>query len=121
MFLVFLLAYVLAIVHRKDQALHSRYMLCTGLALVDPIVARLLDYYLIAEDGWFANAHLEQAVSYLLSLTILGALMVRERDQMRGRAAFPVMLGAVTIAYGLWFVLAPSALWLRFAHWFAAV
>ncbi len=118
---VFALAYVLGVVHRRDRALHSRYMLCTGLALVDPIVARLFDYYLVDPEGWFARARLEQAVSYALSVAILSALMYRERGEARGRAAFPVMLGAVTLAYGLWFALASTEGWLAFARWFAGL
>jgi len=119
--LLFVLAYVLGVVHRRSQPLHARYMLCTGLALADPIVARLLGYYLVADDSWFERARLEQAVTYVVVLTILGALIVRERDQPRGRAAFPVMLGATTVVFGLWYVIVPGAAWLGFARWFAGL
>ena len=121
MFGVFALAYVLGVMNRRDQPLHARYMLCTGLALVDPIVTRLIDIYVVSEDSWFAHARLEQAVSYLVSVAILGVLMVRERGQTRGRAAFPVMLGAITVAYGLWFAVAQGQAWQSFMRWFAAL
>jgi len=121
MFGVFALAYVLGVVNRRDQPLHARYMLCTGLALVDPIVGRIIDFYMIPEDTWFTRVRLEQAVSYVVSVAILGVLMYRERGQTRGRAAFPVMLGAITVAYGLWFAIAQGEAWKSFMRWFAAL
>jgi len=40
---IFALAFTLAIVHRRTTALHMRYMICTALAMFDPVVARILD------------------------------------------------------------------------------
>src|SRR5690348_15280167 len=42
---IFTVAVTLALVYRKQPALHARYMICTGLALIDPVGARLLGYY----------------------------------------------------------------------------
>lgn len=38
---VFILAYVLAIAHRRTPPLHMRYMICTPLTMFDPVFARI--------------------------------------------------------------------------------
>src|SRR5688572_1154325 len=42
----FVFAYAMAIRHRREPMLHMRYMLGTALAVVDPILARLLAIHL---------------------------------------------------------------------------
>ena len=39
----FLFAFALAMVHRRDKALHMRYMICTPLSMFDPVFARIID------------------------------------------------------------------------------
>ena len=56
---LFAVAYALAIRYRHQPALHARYMICTGLALVDPVGARLLGYYLpFALPDWIVGLDL---------------------------------------------------------------
>lgn len=43
---LFVLSWSLAIYHRRAPQLHARYMACTALAVVDPILARLLNTHL---------------------------------------------------------------------------
>lgn len=40
---IFLLAFTLAMVHRRNMALHMRYMICTPLSMFDPVFARIID------------------------------------------------------------------------------
>lgn len=40
---VFVLAYVLAMIHRRTMALHMRYKICTPLTMIDPVFARIFD------------------------------------------------------------------------------
>jgi hypothetical protein len=101
-------------VHRKTVALHARYMMCTALGLVDPVVGRVLYFYGPA----LPDDHYAQLISYLVSAGALVALIVRERHQRAGRVAFPVMLAVTTIVYGLYFSLAHTELWVDFAWWF---
>lgn len=35
---IFVASYVMAMINRHNPAVHARYMVCTGLALVDPVV-----------------------------------------------------------------------------------
>ena len=119
MIALFAIAYVLAVVYRRTTALHARYMICTTIALVDPVVGRVIGLYIRpAANGFFSAHRLEQLVSYLVTLAVLALLIYRERAQRRGRTVFPIMLGATSAVYGLWFVLPATGVWLRFAHWF---
>ena len=38
---IFMASYVMAMINRHDTPVHSRYMVCTGLSLIDPVVSRL--------------------------------------------------------------------------------
>jgi hypothetical protein len=43
---IFAAAYTLAVRFRRQTALHARYMICTAFALVDPVGARLINFYI---------------------------------------------------------------------------
>jgi hypothetical protein len=107
-------SYGLAMVYRKDPPVHARLMICTNLALIDPIVGRILPFYFAP----FEHPIRYQAVSFALSLAGLGILMFVERRRPRGRAVFPVMVGVTVVVYGLWFTLAQSTSWIPVARWF---
>ena len=114
MMALFVFAYALAIIHRKTAALHARYMMCTFLAAVDPVVGRLVGIYgpPLPDDRY------AQLVSYLVCVAALGALIIRERHQRAGRAAFPTMLVATTIVFGLFFTWAHTASWVDLTRWY---
>jgi hypothetical protein len=40
---IFVASYVMAIINRHNIAVHSRYMVCTGLTLIDPVADRLAE------------------------------------------------------------------------------
>jgi hypothetical protein len=114
MITLFAICYGLAIAYRKTPALHARFMICTSLAVIDPILSRVLIFYLppLADFSFYP------AFSFGLTATVLLALIVVERRQSRGRAVFPAMLAMFAAAYGLWFAFAPSSAWLAVARRF---
>lgn len=114
MLALFATAYALAIVYRKAPALHARFMICTSLAVLDPILARVLIFHLPPLGHLFYY----QVVSFAVSAGVLLALIFVERHPSRGRAVFPAMLGAITVVYALWFTFAQSSAWLEVARWF---
>lgn len=114
MIALFAVSYGLAIAYRKTPALHARFMICTSLGLVDPITGRVLAFYFAP----LGNPLYYQVVSFGLTAAALAALIVAERRQPRARGAFPAMLGAAAIVYGLWFTVAQSSAWLGVARWF---
>jgi hypothetical protein len=110
---LFLQSYALAIVFRRSPALHARFMICTGLTMIDPIVARILVF-------WTPGvAFLADFVILIVTVPVLIGLIVLERHAPRGRIVFPVMLlmfaafQAAALRAGDW------AFWRRVAEGFA--
>ncbi len=113
---LFGVSYALAIFTRRTTALHARFMVCTALTLIDPVVIRLM-FWADPTPDWNY-----QWLTFGLTDLVLVALIWLERHSKVGRIVFPVML--------LLFVLAqmPALLgltdtppWQAFARWFAAL
>jgi hypothetical protein len=112
---LFGLSYALAIVTRKIMALHSRFMVCTALTLIDPVGVRLM-FWAFPKFWWKY-----QWPTFVLTDFIFLALIWRERHMRSGRAVFPVMLVLFAVAQGvLLFDWYRSPLWGRFVQWFLA-
>ena len=114
---LFALAWVLAIAYRSTPALHARYMICTGLTLIDPVVARIAFFHFPP----LANPLHYQALGYGLTDLVLLVLIARERGERQGRAAFPLMLAVFATVHVLWFTAAQGPGWLAFVRWFRAL
>jgi len=117
---IFVGCYAMAVVNRRDAPVHSRYMVCTGLALVDPVVHRLASRIMGGADMNY------QLLTFGLVLAILAILIWLERNARTGRSVFPIVFIAFFIA-GLPLALdfhtwgAPWALWKSVAAAFAAL
>jgi hypothetical protein len=112
MVVLLLIPYTLAIVHRRTVALHARWMICTSLAMIDPVFGRIFGFY-------FPPLPIDpQLASLLISLAILAVFMVLERKQRVGRRVFPTMVLVVAVVYALFFTFARTEAWLAFATWF---
>lgn len=113
-------AYVMAWINRRDVAVHSRYMMCTGLALIDPVVHRLASRALGGQDFNY------QLLTFGLVWAILLTLIWMERHARSGRRVFPIMLAAYIVG-GLPLALdfhtwgAPWVMWKAVAASFAAL
>jgi hypothetical protein len=115
--LVALLAtsYALAIANRRTPAVHARYMVCTALAIVDPIVARLL-------FTWFAiDWPQAQVVTFALVDGVLLLLMARDIANRFPRPVFPRMLALFLAAEVPTFFIYDTAGWKSFVAAFAAL
>ncbi len=117
---IFVGCYAMAVVNRRNAPVHSRYMLCTGLALVDPVVHRLASRLMGGADLNY------QLLTFGLVLAILALLIWMERNARAGRRVFPIVFAAFLIA-GLPLALdfhtwgAPWTLWKSAAAGFAAL
>jgi F0F1-type ATP synthase assembly protein I len=109
MIAVFVIAYALAIRFRRDMALHARYMICTGLTIIDPVLGRILGFYLPP----FSEPLAYQAITFGLTDLVLIGLILRERSATRGRQAFPLMLGVFVLVHGMWFTFAQTGPWVQ--------
>jgi len=113
---LFGLSYGLGLATRRNMALHARFMVCTGLTLIDPVVIRLMfwaDPTPTWNYQWFTFGLTDLAFIVLIYL---------ERDSRIGRRVFPAMLSvfaASQLPALLGFTDGPS--WQSFARWFATL
>lgn len=109
-------SYALAVLKRRDMVLHARFMICTGITLIDPVVIRLMLWANSAPSWnyqWFTFG--------LTDLVILTFIWL-ERDTRRGRWVFPVMLPVFALAQmPAVLQLTNAPWWQAFARWFAAL
>lgn len=83
---LFTAAYVMGMLHRHNAALHARYMVCTGLSLIDPVVHRLAFRFMADQDFNY------QLITFGLVYLVLATLIWMERHARAGRHVFPAML-----------------------------
>jgi hypothetical protein len=110
------LCYGLAVAFRRRTAMHARFMVCTGLTLVDPVLIRFVIWANPAV-GWNF-----QWLTFGITDLVLVALIRLERRAAGGRSVFPAMLAVFVLlqapaVLGGW----KSATWQGFAAWFAAL
>lgn len=113
--LIFAIAYVQAIRWRSSAGIHARYMVCTGLTMVDPILARLLYNVGGIEPPWM------QIVTFLTVDAILLALWLRDRRLGNGVRVFPAMLALFAAFEVPTFFLPVWPAWTSFAKWFGSL
>lgn len=113
---LFGLSYVLAITKRHVVALHARFMVCTALTMIDPVVIRIL-FWIDRSPGWNY-----QWLTFGLTDLSLVALIWLERHGRAGRMVFPGMLALfVLMQIPALFGLTEASAWQEFARWFAAL
>jgi len=113
---VFGLSYALAIYTRHISAVHARFMVCTALTLIDPVVIRLM-FWADPTPTWNY-----QWFTFGLTNLVLIVLIVLDRHARVGRRVFPAMLAVFAIAQApALFGLTNTAVWQAFARWFAAL
>jgi len=109
---IFIIAYGLAIYFRKNPARHARYMICTALTMIDPIVARIP---LNLPPLPFSY----QVLTFTLTDLILIILIFLERRHKHGREVFPIMLLVFVFFQRLNLTWTRSNIWDNFSLWFA--
>lgn len=115
-FILFAVAWIMAMVKRKSMAYHARFMICTGLTMIDPVSTRIFLWMDSTPDWnyqWFSYG-----MVYLIFLSMIWI----ERKSSSGRAVFPAMLGLFFIFNApAVFSLTNQTWWQNFAAWFAAL
>lgn len=114
--MLFGLSYALAIYKRHAVAVHARFMVCTALTMIDPVVIRLL-FWIDRTPSWNY-----QWLTFGLTDLALVALIWLERHSRAGRLVFPGMLLLFVLAQAPALLgLTDTLLWQEFARWFAAL
>jgi uncharacterized membrane protein len=114
---LFALAAGLGFHYRRATALHARFMGATALLLVDPVVVRLLVFYLPALPGPTTY----QVITFGLADVAFVALVLWFRPKAVDARPLWLFFGAMLTAHALWFTLAQTPAWLAFARWFRAL
>lgn len=108
----FAVSYAMAIRHKRQPSLHMRYMMGTALAMVDPILARILAIH------FGVNPPALQAVTYALVWGALAFLWWRESPLPHARA-WRAMLAVFVAALAPTFFLPGTQAWRELAEGFA--
>jgi hypothetical protein len=120
-FIIFALAYVIAIKYRRNINIHARAMVVTGIALIEPALARIFynsfDWFKIFEN--FPLFGLMMAM-LLISLLLI-ALIIKERYQKRGRWVFPLALVIYSILNIITIFQIHIGPWETFSKWFVSL
>jgi hypothetical protein len=113
---LFALSYGLAIATRRSVARHSRFMVCTALTLVDPVLIRIL--FWIAPTPAFNYQWITFGATDLVFLILIWL----ERANRAGRAVFPAMLAVFALVQvPALFGLTQGPAWQGLARWFASI
>ena len=111
----FTVAYGLAILERRTPAAHMRFMACTALALVDPILARVLN------NQFGIEPPLMQAITYGVVDLILVGLIVQDRMARHYARVYPAMLALFVATQLPTFFVMGWREWHRFTAAFAKI
>jgi hypothetical protein len=121
---IFITGYVIAIRYRYNIGVHARGMIVTGIALIEPALTRLM-LNLLAALKLFVNSPnffwYASIPTILIIFSFLIGMMIRERNQKRGRWVFPLTLGLYLMLYVLMITNPHLGLWESFSKWFISL
>jgi len=114
---IFGAALLLGVLWRSVPLVHSRFMACTALPLLDPLLARILFSYFPPLPADF----LYQVPAFVLATGVLIGLSVTLPPGVRGRTAFHLFSIGTVAVLALYFVTPYSGIWFGFVQWFRSL
>ncbi len=114
---IFGVAVLLGVVWRTAPSIHGRFMACTALPLLDPLLARILSFYFSPLPAEF----LYQVPALMLTIAAVLGMAVTIPKFARGRAAFWSFSLGTTVVLLTFFATPYSEMWLDFVMWFHAL
>ena len=111
---LFAFAYSAALWFRRRPALHARFMIATGLTMIDPVVVRLLSFY----GPKFSHPLLYQVWGYGLTDLLPVVLAWRPALSAADRRVFLAGVAVFVAAHLAWFTVVQGPLWIPVASWF---
>lgn len=112
--LLFVAAFSLALVHRRSPRLHARFMACTALLLVDPVVGRFLAFYVVELPEFWHY----QLITFGLECAMLAALYRTLPTRSPERRVFARFAATYAVVLVLWFFAPRTSAWVAWARWF---
>jgi len=112
--LLFALAWSLGMARRRRRPLHARMMAATLLPLIDPVVGRILFFYLPPLPA----PALYQGITFSLATLILLGLARTLPAGSDDRRSFGWFVVATVALLALWFGLPAADWWTAFGDWF---
>ncbi len=115
--LFFALLYGMAMFERRSSSIHARYMLCTGILLIEPILVRVFKFNL-SSISWTVPY---QFVTWPMVDLLLLALLISDRRQQVGGRVFQYALSVFVVFQLLHLTTTGTQAWISFSAWFAAL
>jgi hypothetical protein len=106
-------AFGVAILYRKDVAIHARGMIATGIVFVEPSLVRFMMRQFSDTTGYI--------VTILIVDLLLIGLILGERKARKGRWVFPVVLLLYILVQIVLVFNIKFSLWEIFVEWFSAL
>ena len=115
--LLFAAACLLGFRWRRSVPVHARFMLSTALLLIDPVLARIMFFYLPP----LPSLQLYQGITFTLIAAVMAYLVNSLPPQAPGRTWYRnFCLGAAAIL-ALFFAVPYTSAWLAFVNWFRSL
>jgi len=111
---LFAAACVLGFRWRKSAPVHARFMLSTALLLLDPVLARIMFFYLPR----LPLDELYQAITFTLIAAVMTFLVSSLPPQTPGRAWYRNYCLGTGVTLALFFAVPHTGPWLAFVNWF---
>lgn len=117
---IFVATYVMGWINRRNPPVHSRYMMCTGLLLIDPVFHRIAQRAMGGADLNY------QLLTFGIVCSILLLLILTERNSLSGQRVFPAVLtafivGGLPLAFDFHTWGTPWTIWKSWSSHFAAL
>lgn len=99
---------------RTSAPVHARFMLTTALLLVDPVLARIMFFYLPP----LPSEHLYQGITFALIAAAMAYLVMSLPRQAQGRIWYRNYCIGAAAVFVLFFAVPYTNAWLTFVSWF---
>ena len=115
--LFFAVLYGMAMLKRRNPSIHARYMICTGILMIEPILVRVFKFNL-SSISWSVPY---QYVTWPMVDLILVALIISDYRQNTGGRVFQYALAVFVTFQVLHLTITDTQPWINFAGWFAGL
>ena len=115
--LLFAAAWSLALVYRASVRLHARFMACTALLLLDPVLGRFLAFHVVELPEFWHY----QLITFSAECAVVGMLYKTLPSPSLERRVFGIFGVVYAAVLVLWFFAPRTAAWHAWATWFRAL